>query len=254
MEITRNIDIKKIINNDFIEVSDVVVVEHNLSIFINSEKYVSIMCTPDMLEELTYGFLYSEGLIKQISDISEIRFNDDLSEVYVSIPKDVLSKYTSEKLSTSKTITTSGSNVRTVSSPPATAKEEKVIVECNYEFIMSHMDKFLEGSKLFNDTGAVHSCALYDSKHQVIKIDDVGRHNTLDKVIGHCLKNSITLEDKILVTSGRISSEMALKVIKIKIPVLVSRACPTDLAVKYAKQHGLRLCGFARGNKINIYN
>ncbi len=254
MEITKEIEIKKIVDNELIEMFDTVVIEHNISIYINSEKYVSIMCTPDLFEELTYGFLYSEGLIRKVSDISTIDFNDTFSAVYVEISEDILSKYTNEKLFTSKTITTSGSNVRTISSPPKKLVMSDNTIECDYDYIMSHMDKFLEGSQLFNDTGAVHSCALYDKNNRIIKIDDVGRHNTLDKVIGHCLKNSISLDDKILVTSGRISSEMALKVIKIQIPILVSRACPTDLAVKYAKQHGLRLCGFARGNKINIYN
>ncbi len=254
MDITKTIEIKRIINHEQIDVLDVVVVEHNMTIFINDEKYVSIMCTPDLLEELTYGFLYSEGLIKTITDISEITFNECFSEVYVIIKQEVLIKHSNEKLFTTKTITTSGSNVRTVSSPPRVVNDNDQIVDCNYEYIMDNMDKFLEGSQLFNDTGAVHSCALYDINNMIIKIDDVGRHNTLDKVIGYCLKNNVTLRNKILVISGRVSSEMALKVIKIQIPILVSRACPTDLAVKYAKQHGLKLCGFARGNKINIYN
>ncbi len=254
MKITKTIEIEKIVDNKKIDISDIVIVEHNLSIYINKEKYVSIMCTPDFLEELTYGFLYSEAIISAVSDINEIKFNETLSEVFVVIDEDLFSKYKNEKSVTSKTITTSGSNVRTVSSPPKVAKSNCNDTECDYNYIMSQMDNFLEGSKLFNDTGAVHSSALFDNKCKIIKIDDVGRHNTLDKVIGHCLKNNIKLDDKILVTSGRISSEMALKVIKIQIPILVSRACPTDLAVKYAKEHGLKLCGFARGNKINIYN
>ena len=111
-----------------------------------------------------------------------------------------------------------------------------------------------EKSSLFLDTGGAHSCALFDGSGVLLFHEDVGRHNALDKIIGEAYFSEIPLEDKILVTSGRISSEMIIKAIKNRIPIIVSRSAPTDLSVSMASQFNVTLVGFARGHRMNVYH
>ena len=116
------------------------------------------------------------------------------------------------------------------------------------------VNTFSKKSELFLSTGGVHSCALCDRNNIILFEEDVGRHNALDKILGEALLNDICLEDKIIVTSGRVSSEMVIKVIKRKIPILASRSAPTNIAVDIANGFNLTLIGFARSGRMNIYS
>jgi len=102
--------------------------------------------------------------------------------------------------------------------------------------------------------GGVHSCALCSQDEIIIFEEDIGRHNALDKILGRALLQDIDLSDKIILTSGRISSEILIKVGKRAIPVLISRAAPTNLAIEMARELNITLIGFARGEKLNIYS
>ena len=95
---------------------------------------------------------------------------------------------------------------------------------------------------------------LFNEKEIVCFYEDVGRHNTIDKIIGYSLLNKLNLSDKALLTSGRISSEMLLKALKARIPMIISRSAPTDLAIQLAKEYGVTLVGFVRGDRMNIYH
>ena len=110
-----------------------------------------------------------------------------------------------------------------------------------------------EKAELFRITGGIHSAALCTPEGVVYFCEDIGRHNAVDKIIGLCLKNSVTIEDKILVTSGRISSEILVKTAKLGIPILISRAAPTTLSIELADKLGITLIGFVRGRRFNVY-
>ncbi len=112
----------------------------------------------------------------------------------------------------------------------------------------------LEGrSQLFRKTGGVHSAALAVDGKILLFHEDVGRHNTLDKIMGQCFLEEIPLEDKLIVFSGRISSEVLLKTAKMGISVIISRSAPTDLALDLAEDLGITVVGFARGKQFNVY-
>ncbi len=254
MNITKKVNIQKKVDEKIFDTEDDVIVEYKINIIINGKKFVSIMCTPKSIKELAYGFLFSENIINSKDDIQSVEI--DGNDVKVTLKENDTYSFKEDYLIAKKTITTACGNVRTISYPPPPLEVNKIQSSERYDeqYLSDLMSQFNKGAELFLTTGGVHSCALADKNGIQIVEEDIGRHNALDKIIGHCLLNGISLENKILLTSGRISSEMALKVIKIKIPFLVSRSAPTDKAIEYVKQYNLKLYGFVRGRKMNIYS
>ncbi len=120
--------------------------------------------------------------------------------------------------------------------------------------ILKLMQEFQQKSNLFMETGAVHSAALSDGRNILVFKEDIGRHNAIDKIIGRTLEEGIDFRDKIILTSGRISSEILLKIQKCIVPLIISRSAPTDQAVKLACELNITIIGFARGNRMNIYS
>ena len=115
------------------------------------------------------------------------------------------------------------------------------------------MESLEERAELFKSTGCVHSAALADQEQILCFFEDIGRHNAIDKIIGECLLAGIPTDDKIIVSSGRLSSEILLKAAKLKIQLLVSRAAPTSLCIELAESLNVTLAGFVRGKRTNIY-
>ena len=105
-----------------------------------------------------------------------------------------------------------------------------------------------------HNTGGTHSAALSDGKDILVFREDIGRHNAIDKVVGYALVKNVTLKNTLLITSGRISSEVLFKVRKGGIPMVVSKSAPTNQAVKLAREMDITLIGFARGSRMNVYN
>ncbi|MCK5434113.1 MAG: formate dehydrogenase accessory sulfurtransferase FdhD, partial [Dehalococcoidales bacterium] len=99
----------------------------------------------------------------------------------------------------------------------------------------------------------VHSAALCDTKNIILFSEDIGRHNAIDKIFGECMLTDLPTEDRLIITSGRISSEILFKVAKRNIPILISKSAPTNLGVKLAADFGITLIGFARGKRMNVY-
>ena len=115
------------------------------------------------------------------------------------------------------------------------------------------MNLMQQSASTFQQTGGVHNAALCDRKSIILSRMDIGRHNALDKIYGYCLKNDIAIEDKILVFSGRISSEILLKVAKIGCEIVLSKSAPTELALELAEELGITTVGFIRNGSLNVY-
>jgi FdhD protein len=116
------------------------------------------------------------------------------------------------------------------------------------------MEKMDRKADLFHQTGGVHIAALCDSQNFMLTRMDIGRHNALDKIYGYCLKKNIPVKDKVIVFSGRISSEILLKVAKIGCEVVLSKSAPTELAINLAEELGITAVGFIRGESFNVYS
>jgi FdhD protein len=188
--------------------------------------------------------LYSEGIIKDLKEVTSMRVCEDdaLADVILNGKEFVFPE---------KRILTSGcgggtsfnTNTRKISSE----------VTVNPEDILLLMRKMLENAEAYNLTGGIHTSVICEKTDIIAIAEDIGRHNTLDKLKGECLLRKIPTKDKIVLTSGRISSEMLRKVAAMEIPVLASLTSPTERAVKLASESGITLIGYARGNHLTVY-
>ena len=126
-------------------------------------------------------------------------------------------------------------------------------IKIKKEVLRELFHDFQKRSDLYNMTGCIHSAAVSDGRHILVVGEDIGRHNAVDKVTGYCFLEEISLQDKIILVSGRLSSEMATKCARWGIPIVVSRAAPTALAINIAEKRGITMVGFMRGKRLNIY-
>jgi len=232
---------------------DLVAVEALFTLSVNGISLVSLVCTPRDLEDLAAGFLLSQRIISSARDVKSlaVRHDEGLIEVETATPVDV--SQVIGRIGTLAPGCGAGAfslemmremsrawRVRSEVSAPATA-------------ISDLMRGFQGISELFKLTGGVHSAALFDSQRLVLHRDDIGRHNAVDKVFGRCLLDDFPTRDRVLLTSGRVSSDILVKTALREIPILVSRSAPTSLAVELASNMGMTLVGFARGGVLNIY-
>jgi len=131
---------------------------------------------------------------------------------------------------------------------------EKTSVRFRGDRLRELMEELQEGSDLFQKTGGSHSAALADNEKILFLVEDIGRHNTLDKLVGRALTEGADTSDKAILLSGRLSSEMTVKSINSGIPVLVSRSAPTDKATEIARTEHMTLVGFMRNGRMTVYS
>jgi len=253
MNPTKSIDILRIKGQQPIHDQDILIIEYPFTIYLNDEEIITLLCSPKSLEELTIGFLYSEGFIDDTSSVEKIIVDEEkgTSHAYVKERKSL-----AEKLQGKRTITSGcgkGTLFYNVLDSFKSKKIEKTL-DIQIGEIKSLVQEFNHKSELFLETGGVHSCALCSLSGILIFEEDIGRHNALDKILGRALMDNIDLSDKLVLTSGRISSEMLIKVAKRGIPAIISRSAPTSLSVELARELNIMVVGFARGEKMNIYS
>jgi len=253
MKLTRDIPIIKYENGAVSSVDDMVVKEYALTIMVDGEEFITLLCTPASLDCLTVGFLLSESVIKSKADIRKMRINEEKGIAEVETEKCSL---IAKKLHGKRTMTTGCGKGSTFYNAVDSLSCKKVSsgIELNVLTIVDLMRDFNKRSELFFNTGGVHSVALGTDTGIMLFHEDVGRHNAMDKIIGEASMKEIPLSDKVVLTSGRVSSEMLIKAAKGNIPVIVSRSAPTDLAIELSGQLGITVVGFARGQRMNIYS
>ncbi|MBP7865947.1 MAG: formate dehydrogenase accessory sulfurtransferase FdhD [Acidobacteria bacterium] len=231
---------------------DVLVNEARIGIWVDGEEVAGLMALPEELEELALGFLYGECAFNDPSDIREVSVNPRLHAVTValgtknrpSLP-DVVRTFTSG----------CGRGISRIS-PYWTGHFPAVRSGACHPAgeILEAVRTLIGSSTLFRDTGGVHSAGLWTGGRFPRTCDDIGRHNAVDKVVGHALREGWPPgEGSLLVTTGRLSSDIVLKAARAGVPVLVSRSAPTAGAVQLAEAQGITLVGFARAGRCNIY-
>lgn len=253
MKPSKSYNILRINKDSVKDEEDLIILEYPFTIFIDDEEIITLLCSPKSLEYLAIGFLYSEGFIESYSAIKNIQIDEDKGSAYINLN---IRKTFNEKLQGKRTIT-SGCGKGTVFYNVLDSFKSKKItntIDIKSNEIVDLMRSFNKDSELFNSTGGVHACAICNEHGIIYFEEDIGRHNALDKVLGKALVENMDLSDKIILTSGRISSEMLIKAAKRGIPVVVSRSAPTSLAVDMARELNITLVGFVRGEKMNIYS
>ncbi|QKF63607.1 formate dehydrogenase accessory protein [Campylobacter mucosalis] len=238
--------------NDSFECDDILVREIKLDININGIRVGSMMATPTDLEPLGIGYLLSENILSSFSDVSSVKFNESelVLDVKAEINEDSLKNHTAEAV----IISGCGRSV-TANVDPKNLKSK--IIENGIKFqraeISKQMSEFYTQCDLYEKTGCVHTAKLkIDDKFYIG--EDIAQHNTIDKAIGKAVMDGANLNKGLLMVSGRLSSEMVVKAVTNGIPVLVSRTAPTSLGVLIARKFNLTLCGFARGENLNVYS
>ena len=247
-------------NGKISSTSSHLIIETPLEIVINEVTNVMIMFTPGMTRELVTGFLFTEGLINQVSDIEACIIS---SEEQLDKEQVIKAKVTiSSKLFEISGI--KGSRV-SYSSCGICGKEnyydlKKGLgrVKSKHRFSMKVLnllpDRLERHQPLYHKTGGAHAALLIDSEgNPLVYSEDMGRHNALDKVIGAALIGDIAFHDKILLSSGRASLEMILKTVRAGVPVFVAMSRPTSRALEAAKFYNVTLLDMAKGSN-RIYS
>jgi FdhD protein len=227
--------------------------EYPLTVMFNDEQLATLLCSPDDMENLAVGFLYSEGLIRTREEIKGITLDESRGIVRVNtdsedaIDRDLFMK---------RVITTGcGRGISFYNFADLDQKQQRVESDMTVTpaQILDLMKAFQTRSEIYQKTHGVHGAALCGAPGILLFKEDIGRHNAIDKIFGHCLMGDIPLADRIIMTTGRVSSEILFKVAKREIPILVSRSTPTDLAVGLAGELGITLVGYVRGGHMNVY-
>ena len=255
MELMKKRPIQKFLDGQFKTVIDEMAVEFPITVMLNGREFITIVCTPEYIEDMIIGFLASEKIVVEYKDLTDIRFEPTTGFVYVTTSK-VFPFY--EKLQNKRYITSCCGMSRQgfVFANDALASKQMNTrnVSLTPEECFSLMQGMDMNADLFHRTGGVHIASLWNATESIVTRMDIGRHNALDKIYGHCLKHDIPMHDKVVVFSGRISSEILLKVSKIGCEIVLSKSAPTELAVELAEELGITTVGFIRGKSFNVYS
>ncbi len=247
------------------EIPDLVAVEEPLVIELNGKTVVVMMRLPGDERELAAGFCISEGLVPHFQDITLIHYcgqglsmadsEDGLEESRNLI------QVTAERVNEAFLREDKVMMVRSGCGRADVRGLDELLPRCendskvSLETIFSLVGKLKGVQIVYQMTRGSHIAALFDlSGELVVYKEDIGRHNAIDKVIGHCLLRGIELSDKLLFSSGRISYEMVVKAIRSRIPVVLSFCAPTSVALELAEASGCTVIGFLRGRRAKVYS
>ncbi len=238
----------RMIKNGKLEIVDGGVVEEALvTIYINGQELATLMCSPLDQEALALGFLFNEGVIQSSYEVELVKANvaRTVVDVFLSRPDFDPPR---------RLIITSGCGggitlQHLTESYPALNTE----FTTTPEIIFRRMRDLMGAARLFNLVRGIHTAILADAEQMLINAEDVGRHNTIDKIAGKALQAGIDMRGRILLTSGRISSEMLGKARRMEIPVVASHTSPTSITVRLAQAWNICVVGYVRGRNMRVY-
>ncbi|MBU0971454.1 MAG: formate dehydrogenase accessory sulfurtransferase FdhD [Proteobacteria bacterium] len=238
-------------DNHMVDEETVVAVEIPLTFVVNGHEIATLMCTPSHLKAYTYGFLFTSGLIKGAEDILAYDCNEKKWRVDVTVKHFVDPELLGQRVYTSGC----GKGVMYTSMMELSARHPiDSQVRIDGQKIIAAMHWLQNCSDLHNQTGGVHSAAVsLNGDLPQFHIDDIGRHNAVDKIIGTLMLNQTPSENLVLLSTGRISSEILHKARRLCIPVLASRGAPTHQSVLLAKEMGITIAGFIRRTNFAVF-
>ena len=248
---TKEIIIEKFYEDKIETLEDFVIKEDKIEFFLNGKKFLSVMSIALHQDAHIVGFLLSEAVINDFSDIQSINISDDglKVEVIASVSDEGYSNLFKEKTLTSGCCIGVTGNAEKVFDCAFINSDYKV----KSKDILANMRLFNNSSKLFDNTGCVHKAELVLEDGTIYVAEDIGRHNAIDKVIGLASIDKKDVKRSVLYATGRLSMEMVVKCVMHKVPIVVSKAAVTFQGIKSANEHGITLIGFARGTKMNVY-
>ncbi|MBK5094267.1 MAG: formate dehydrogenase accessory sulfurtransferase FdhD, partial [Deltaproteobacteria bacterium] len=228
--------------------------EFPLPLHVNGVELATLIASPHDLHYLVAGFLRMQGMVERLEDLQVLSVCQDSGMAHVRIRGEVPGRIR-------PTLTSGcGSGITfhlprpgaysPGEGPPAA---ENVRRSFPPETVFAMMENLSRRSEQYREHGGIHSAAVGDGATLLLHAEDLGRHNTLDRIAGEALLKGIDLGGKILVTSGRVSSEMAAKGASLGVALIASRTSPTDLAVRICEEAGITLVGYVRGRRFTVY-
>ncbi|MFQ5680446.1 MAG: formate dehydrogenase accessory sulfurtransferase FdhD [Candidatus Omnitrophota bacterium] len=247
----RDLTIERVCEDGEETRQDTVACEAPFTINVNKRELVTLLCSPKDLDDLVRGFLFSSGLIRCIGDIEDIVLD---TRRWVADAR-LVDKRLSQELFF-KRMWTSGCGRGALFYNSLDILHRGKITS-DFRVGRARLVRLAEELQVMSDgfkrSGGVHCAGLSDGERIVVFREDIGRHNALDKALGAGLRQGLDFSRSLVLTSGRLSSEIVLKAKKGGIPIITSRSAPTDQAVKLARDFAMTLVGFVRGRRMNIY-
>ncbi len=236
------------VDQDGAAVSTRVVVERPLTLFLNRQEIVTMMTIGDYPDYLAVGYLLNQNMLRPDDTIVGVDHDDELDVVVVRTKRK-----TNYEDKLKKKTRTSGCAQGTVFGDLMEKFEDVVlpreaVLKTSWLYALSR--KINTVPSLYLEAGAIHGCALCEADRPLVYMEDVGRHNAVDKIAGYMFLEGLGPENKIFYTTGRLTSEMVIKTVQMGIPILVSRSGFTAWGVDLARQAGLTLIGRARGKRF----
>jgi len=261
---TIKIPITKIVNGEGHKTLDNIATEAPLEISISLpqhspkvyDKSISLtMRTPGADRELAIGFLLTEGILTDMSQISDIHVAENRVNLILSLEEGFDLTQLDRHFYTSSSCGVCGKSsidaIKTVAKP----RKEKNKFHCSQAVLLSLQATLKENQNLFEYTGGIHAAAIFTAEGQLLNVfEDVGRHNALDKLIGHCFLTSLDMSNTILLLSGRISFELVHKAAVAGLPLIAGLGAPSSLAIETAEEYDITLVGFLNDKGFNCYH
>lgn len=224
-----------------------VTVERPLTLYLNGQEIVTMMTILDRPEDLAIGYLLNQGMLKHDAVVTGVDYDDDLGVVVVRTPE----RTDFEDKLRKKTLTSGcaqGTAFGDLMEGFAQVQLPQAELRTSWLYRLLHRINTLPS--LYLEAGAIHGCALCRQDEPIVYMEDVGRHNAVDKIAGWMFRNQETPGDKIFYTTGRLTSEMVIKTVRMGIPILVSRSGFTAWGVELAREAGLTLIGRCKGKRF----
>ena len=228
------------------EVTSEVVREQPLTVSVNGERFLTLLCSPMKLEALVIGYLWMEKIIQSLDDVVSVTVSpvDGRADVTLRSPVE---------LPTERILTSGCGGGITFRIDHRLFPRLSSRVRVTPSALSERMKDLFSAAVHYKESRGIHGAALADEERLLVMAEDVGRHNAVDKVKGEALLQGIATEDRILLSTGRVSSEMLLKAARMGVPIVASRTSPTEMAVALAEQLNVTVCGYVRPESLNVY-
>ena len=236
-------------------INDFVAEEKPLYVFLNRSQYATIFCTPSQMKELAVGHALSEGIIKSVNEVKEVRLQEKKRVCHIILKESVdleerlrLAKHFARVI-----FTACGSDMPYQPSTPLAKIKSNLHVKA--EDVLKNVNSLNSDATIFRKTGGVHAAAIFNTMGtRVAFAEDVGRHNAVDKTVGAASLAKAELNNCLLVLTGRLTADIIVKAARARIPLVASLAAALDSGIALAKDLDLTLVGFARGKRLNVYS
>jgi len=225
-----------------------VVIEQELPIYVNGSRLAAASITPTFEKEFVTGYLFGQGFINSLEEIESIEIEDNIAHVLLS---DIGKTLTSTDKTNYRIVSGGGRSAYFGNAGLRKIKSDFIVRK---QDIYAAMNTLFNSAGLYGETEGVHAAGLFSSKADPICIvEDIGRHNTLDKVVGYALLHKVDCSKTFLVSTGRMASEMVTKICRCGIPIIATKTAVTDKGLEIGKKCNLTIIGFVRdkGTKIN---